>query len=125
MAQKLETPKSFNWIEDGILHSVAKDKAYLDIEDAIAITRAFQELSPSPIPLLVDLARTTGQSPETRKYFSADPIHISSYSAVALLVSNPVGKVLANFYLGLNKPSKPTRLFTSKEEALKWLQEFL
>jgi hypothetical protein len=33
--------------------------------------------------------------------------------------------VLGNFYLGLNKPLVPTRLFTSEEEAQAWLRSFL
>lgn len=43
--------------------------------------------------------------------------------AVALLVKTPVSSIIGNFFLGLNKPSFPTKLFTEKEEAIFWLKE--
>ena len=38
---------------------------------------------------------------------------------------SPLTRAIGNFFLGLNKPLMPTRLFTSEEEALAWLKTFV
>jgi hypothetical protein len=75
-------------------------------------------------PLLVDLREAKSQTAEARAYL-AGPEGLAVSQAVGLLIGSPVSRVLGNFYLGLNKPSIPTRLFTSDEEALAWLRSFL
>jgi hypothetical protein len=44
--------------------------------------------------------------------------------AEAYLITSITHKLLANFYLNINKPARPTRTFTAEEEALKWLNTF-
>lgn len=120
----IKTPKSSHWIEDGIIFSLPDDKAYLDIEEAKEISKAFQELSSVPLPLFVDFHTITGQASEVREYFSSDPVHLTTYTAVALFVSNPVARVIANIFMGLVKPAKPTKLFTDFDQAMKWLNKY-
>ena len=48
------------------------------------------------------------------------------YSKVEAFVINSLAhKLLANFYMKVNKPSVPTRFFRNKEDAEEWLAEFL
>jgi len=42
---------------------------------------------------------------------------------VALLIASPLSRVLGNFYLRINRPETPTRLFSSEEEAGAWLRQ--
>ena len=50
----------------------------------------------------------------------------SSYTkGVAIIVDSPMTKIIGNFYLGLNKPTTPTKMFTDKEGALEYLSQFL
>ena len=119
----IKTPKCSNWIEDGILFSLPDDHVYLDLEEAKAITKAYQQLSDTALPLFVDLHTITGQSAETRNYFANDPVHTTTFSAVALYVSNPVARVIANTFIGLVKPVKPTWLFNDYDAALVWLNQ--
>jgi hypothetical protein len=46
-------------------------------------------------------------------------------SAVALIVDTPLSRVLGNFFLAVNKPLYPTRLFDNEASALAWLQELV
>jgi hypothetical protein len=75
-------------------------------------------------PVLVDLRAIKSQTAEARAYL-AGPEGSAICQAVGLLIGSPVSRVLGNFYLGLNKPLVPTRLFTSEEEAQAWLRSFL
>ena len=45
-------------------------------------------------------------------------------TAAALIIANPVSRIIGNFFMGLNKTAFPFQLFTNQEEALKWLKSF-
>jgi hypothetical protein len=75
-----------------------------------------------PRPLLCDLTNVVKMTQDCRKHF-AGPEHAATFSRCALIVTSPVSRIIGNFFLGLNKPLKPTRLFTNKEDGLKWLLE--
>lgn len=40
---------------------------------------------------------------------------------VALVAKSPVERMIANFFLGLNKPQVPVRMFTDPDKARAWL----
>jgi hypothetical protein len=63
-------------------------------------------------------------SRDCRKYF-AGPETARVEASVALLVMSPLTRAIGNFFMGLNKTLVPTRLFTSEDDALIWLREFL
>ena len=75
-------------------------------------------------PVLVDLRAIKSQTAEARGYLAGRE-GAEICQAVGLLIGSPLSRVLGNFYLGMNKPMVPTRLFTSEEEAQAWLKSFL
>jgi len=57
---------------------------------------------------------------DARVYYSSRDF-AQRTTAVALLVGSPVTRVMANFFISINKPAIPTQLFTSEVEAVAWL----
>lgn len=45
--------------------------------------------------------------------------------ADAIVIRSLPQRILGNFYLKVNRPRKPTRLFTSVSEAERWLRDFI
>lgn len=72
-------------------------------------------------PLLCDLTNVARMTQECRKHF-AGAEHAAVFTKCALIVTSPISKIIGNFFLGANKPLKPTRLFTNIEEGLQWLK---
>jgi hypothetical protein len=70
--------------------------------------------------LLIDMRKLSGITRDARRIYND-----GAAFAVALLIGSPVSKVIGSFFLGLNKPSYPLRLFTSEQEAEKWLKDFI
>jgi len=70
-----------------------------------------------PTPLLIDMATTESVSRAARAVFAKR----CDASAIALLGSSAVDRVLANFFLGVNSAPVPTRFFTNSDEAVRWL----
>lgn len=99
--------------------------AEVTLDDARAnVALCLQRNAGQRRPLLVDLRGVKTQTAEARAYL-AGPEGVRVSQAVGLLIGSPLSRVLGNFYLGLNKPSTPTRLFTAEEEAQAWLRGFL
>lgn len=75
------------------------------------------------VPLLVDLTRLRSIERRARQFYGSAE-GVAPYLAIALLISSPVTKVIGNFFMGLNKLPRPTKLFTSREEAITWLEGY-
>jgi hypothetical protein len=45
--------------------------------------------------------------------------------AEAVLVNTLAIRLMGNFYINFNKPTVPTKLFTSEEDAIAWLKTFI
>ena len=73
--------------------------------------------------VLIDMGDVTEISKQARDYF-ANERTASVQRATALLIRSPVSRVIGNFFMGLNKPISPTRLFTDPQKAIEWLHTF-
>ena len=110
---------------DGILRAKSKPNAEITLDDAKeAISEIAMICGGIARPILVNLAGTKSLSRDARNYF-AGPETAKTESAAALLVTSPITRAIGNFFIGLNKSTVPSRLFTSEQEALDWLQQFL
>lgn len=73
-------------------------------------------------PCLFDITQIKQSTKESRDYLANEGNEL--VTASALLVNSAVIKMAANFYISVNKPVKPTRLFVEKEAALEWLAQY-
>lgn len=73
--------------------------------------------------VLIDMTAVTEISKQARDYF-ANERTASIQRATALLIGSPVSRVIGNFFMGLNRPISPTRLFTDPHKAIQWLHTF-
>ena len=92
-------------------------------ENVDAQERVRDILGKAKTRVLIDMTAISRISKEARDYF-ANERTASIQRATALLISSPASRVIGNFFMGLNKPISPTRLFTDPREAIKWLQTY-
>jgi hypothetical protein len=78
------------------------------------------DLTNNGVLLLVDLNNLIGITKEARTMVS-NPDMTKTHKAVAMLVSNPLTRLIASFFLGLNKPKFPIKSFTNSDDAILWL----
>lgn len=103
---------------DGYLHLRWRPGVDIQVEDARAAMAKVNELcQQAQHPMLVDMAAVSSVSREARGVWSIP----CGASRIALLGTSPVDRVLANFFLGVHVPPCPTRFFTSRRDALDWL----
>ena len=77
---------------------------------------------PRPSLSLVQLARVRSVTRQARTFFASSPENLAIASRVALVGASPIARVIGNFFLGLNKPPVPVRLFATEAEAIAWLK---
>ena len=92
-------------------------------ENVDAQERLRDSLNKAKTRVLIDMTSVIEISKEARDYF-ANERTASIQRATALLIGSPVSRVIGNFFMGLNKPISPTRLFTDPHKAIQWLHTF-
>lgn len=108
--------------EDGIIVQRLRSNAKQSLADARENIEAFVTLAgEQKRPCLVDGRTALTAEPGVREYY-AGPAATRMTVALALLVGSAAMRVVANLFLTLNKPSIPTRMFTTEVEALEWLR---
>jgi hypothetical protein len=109
---------SLGFDSDGILRLEWTRGVVIDAPHAqLAMDRVNEMCGGRPTPLLIDMATTESVSRAARAVFAKR----CDASAIALLGSSAVDRVLANFFLGVNAAPVPTRFFTDDDEAVRWL----
>ena len=110
------------WLEDGIVHGIYKKNCIITLEAAkeiIALRLQLQDGKLYPgIAYMLD--GNSVFTPEARKYLAKEGY--SGATKVALVTTSLARAVVANIFISIDKPPKPTRLFASKEKALHWLK---
>jgi len=97
------------------------------VDDANELFAALAQISEGKkIALLADLRlhNSSISDRETRNSFSAESTaHI--FSAVSVLIGSPVNAAIGNFFLRVNRPPYPLRIFWDEEPAVSWLKDFI
>lgn len=112
----------YTWMgDDGIARTKVKKDAEVELEDAIensGVVNSFYV--DEKFPLLIDSRGIKSISREARAHFTTNGRKTNTM-AFAILIDSSVSRVVGNFFLGINKPAVPTKLFTNEKEAVKWL----
>ncbi len=114
------------WVgEDGIVRVRYFENIEETLEDAIENIQALGDLVGDRLNVVFfDYSNVKSQTRECRQYYASEAT-ARVVSATAILVTSALSRVIANFFMGFNKPKHPTRIFISEEEAVTWLKSFL
>ena len=97
--------------------------AIIDAEECVAYIDAAERMlgDEGPVPYLVDVGRIKSATLEARRLI-VEPRYARVCSRCALLVQNPVARVIGSVFLGISKPPYETRLFSDESLAIEWLR---
>lgn len=129
----MEVPKNaiditgyWTWMgDDGIVRTKVKPGMDITLELAMENSRTVNSLFvDKKFPLLIDSRGIRSMTREGREYFSTRGRETNT-CAFGIIIKSPISRSVGNFFLGLNKPAVPTRLFDNEQDALKWLKNYL
>lgn len=101
-----------------------KDDAEFDVADMQLLVETERGICNKKLPVLVLCAPTVNSSTEFLKYLSKNennPLAVAD----AFVLSSVSQKILAHFYKMFIPHERPVSFFNSRENALKWLGQFM
>jgi len=112
-------------IEPGVIEVVVQDNANLEVEDIIAIREANQILAKGNRYVVVLISGFHTTITKEAREESAKKEYGETRKAMAFIINNLGQRLIGNFFIQMNKPPTPTKIFTSKDEGLKWAKSHL
>lgn len=111
------------WLRpDGLVELTWTPHVPSSLPDAVAAIDAMTGLTGGrPTPLLV---HTTDAGPQDRAARMEFIRRQDVVSAVALIVGNPLSRMMATFFVNVSRPEVPTRLFEDQVAAAEWLMGY-
>jgi hypothetical protein len=91
-----------------------------DLEELVAIQT---EMGGKRLPVLILCSQYTNGDVEMLKYLSKNKNNPYSI-ADAFVINTMAQKIIGNFYIKLISLERPTKMFSNKEDAINWLNQF-
>jgi hypothetical protein len=103
------------------LHYLTDDMTLENSKEILKFTRSHSPWKLSPI--LLTGGDFMSQDKESRE-FNGSPEVIQYCSAMAFISDSLAKKLLANFFISINKDKVPMKFFKNEKEAIVWLSQF-
>lgn len=122
--KKTELDKAYiELLAPNIIQVTVKDNSVMDVEDIIDIKQVNLELTQDHnYGLIIESGKYTSISNEARTMMTTKAIE-EKRAATAIVIHNLAQRLLADFFMRINKPSIPTKIFSNKESALEWIKK--
>lgn len=108
---------------DNLMHFQFKSKTIIEVDDVKELVETVKEIGNGKQYanlITADEFVTLGHGV---REFSATEFANAQTIADAFVVKTLPEKLLANFYIRINKPPKPTRMFNDENKAIEWLKK--
>jgi hypothetical protein len=93
----------------------------LDAHDGMEIRKRILSLCPNQkFAVLVDGSNYFSTTAELRELIASDTFTQLRF-ATAICTQSLAGKIIGNFFIKVNKPASPTKIFSSEKLAFEWL----
>jgi hypothetical protein len=111
--------------DDGICRTKTKPDAVVNLKEAVENSMAVDSFyEGKKFPILIDARQVKSMAKEARAHFSTNG-RKTNINAMAIMVKSPLSRVIGNFFMGLNKPPVPAKLFDDESEAVIWCKQFV
>jgi hypothetical protein len=113
-------------LESGIFRIECEEDVVYDVQMVRENLSCIRKLAEGKLVPVYSLAgKYTLATKEAREYVAKAEMSRTILSAEAFVVQSASQRIIANFYLRINKPRIPTAFFKKEEDAVKWLKKFL
>lgn len=110
---------------EGIGHQHFKDNVTMDIPEQLENLEAIVKICQGhPTPFVI----TAGKNFIITKDARDNALSLEDQSPInanAIVVQNLAYRLIAEFFIKVQKPKSPYKIFTKKEEAFEWCKQFL
>ena len=121
MKKTLDTPFAFLSLEDEILFVKMKpnvDVSEVELKELFELSNDFTNFQKRFV--IVDTRENFTSSSEIRSLYANENYTKFRYADAFIVNSLPM-RLLVNFYISVNKPEIPTKMFNNSENAYDWI----
>lgn len=112
------------WLEDGFIHHQYKPGLILTIDIARQMVNHRLKLTDGITrPVFVDVRNLVAIKADARKYLAGSEA-VKYVSAGGIYLDNYLHYLVGNVFLKIDRPLIPSRLFTDKDQAIRWLEAY-
>lgn len=110
------------WLSNGIFRTDVKEGAFLEIEDFLPAIKAKMDMIKGQDHCSVFICPKFGNiSAEARKLLASPEANL--HAMVKAIVTPNLGtKILAEFFIAVNRPPVPHKAFSDIDQAMSWVQ---
>jgi len=107
--------------QEGVVHAKVLHGVEIDLDKAKTYHSLVEYLTSNTAhSTVIDLSGVSTVSPEAREFLQMKSSQWGKTIAVALVTSTFTARVIGNFFLTVNKPSYPVKIFTDPLIAQHW-----
>ncbi|MES2140931.1 MAG: hypothetical protein V4511_14585 [Bacteroidota bacterium] len=111
-------------LEDGILLANWKS-SFADLNAAQQAVKFRLECTNFvPYPILLNVTALKKITKPARDFLASE-IGCEGIIAGAFLINSDLGRLIGNFFIQINKPLRPSKLFTDEIKAKEWLSKYI
>lgn len=110
---------------DGLVEITFRESSLIGLQECLDIMDVYEQILEKRKYPLLHLAKDYVQVNEEARIYGSSEDGLRYSAAEAFVIKSLAHKLLANFYLKVNRPSVPTKFFSNKEDAELWLKKFL
>lgn len=99
--------------------------AEIELPDALQNHETIKSLTGNDRYLVLVDGRVNLSVSRDARAFSAQSRETENCIASAFLITSTANKLIGNFYININRPSIPTKIFSTEEKAVQWLEASL
>jgi len=111
--------------KNGFVELVIKNNAVFDTTDILDSKKFITEVLKEKKAYILLEAEGTFYTTREARELGASPEHATHHGAIAFCSDKLAYKILGKLYIKINRPKVPTKYFTKRKEAVKWLETFL
>ena len=120
----IETPRAYlKKLKDNIIYLKYKTDMNLELKDAVLVNNEIFKLADGQFyAVLIDGKGVYGNiTNEARLHYANDPKTKDIRLAEAIVLDNLPARMFAHFYMRVNKPKNPVKIFKTNQAALEWI----
>lgn len=125
MKKELSTPHVHFMLSESLLTATYKKGLHIDLEiatDIVKSRRCFT--SGKTLSVLILNGGVVSMSKEAREYLASGE-GTAGIRAAAIVLKSVFGSFLGNFFLSVNKPEMPVKIFRYERTAVNWLKRIV
>lgn len=112
-------------VEDSVMHITYKNGVTIDLEAARQIIKErLSFFEGKSYPVLLNGRGVKLMTKEARDFLAKGDA-MKGVIALAILPGSYLTIIMANLFIKFSKPTVPTKVFKTRENATAWLQEFI